>query len=152
MTASRNGEGFLLNPSAPAGLTRYAHARVVPASSTQNTIYVSGIAAVTPEGECEGVTTNADGTFTIDVREQTAAILRRIDAIIKGASNGQADLYNIVDATVYVTDMASQYQGMNEEWNKIWKDRLNAPSRATVGVRELPDPRFAVEVKVIAVF
>ncbi|KAJ5808481.1 L-PSP endoribonuclease family protein [Penicillium riverlandense] len=146
-----NSKSFLLDPERPSGATRYAHARVVP-PSTNHTIYISGIAAVKPDGTYEGVTQNADGTFRADVREQTAAVLQRIETIIKGASNGKADLYNIVDATVYVLDMKEHYAGMNEEWNKIWPDRASAPTRATVGVRELPDPRFLVEIKATALF
>lgn len=146
-----NGQSFLLDPEKVAGPTRYSHARVV-APSRHHTIFISGIAAVTPEGTYEGVKKHADGSFAIDVREQTAAVLRRIDSIIKGASNGKAGLHNIVDATVYILDMKTQYADMNEEWNKIWSDRASAPSRATVGVKELPDPRFAVEIKATAIF
>lgn len=146
-----NSQSFLLDPERPSGTTRYAHARVVPPSAN-HIIYISGIAAVKPDGTYEGVTQNTDGTFKADVREQTAAVLRRIESIIKGASNGKADLYNIVDATVYVLDMKEHYAGMNEEWNKIWSDRVSAPTRATVGVRELPDPRFLVEIKATAIF
>lgn len=149
---SPNGQGFLLDPEKRAGPTRYSHARVVQ-PSTYHTVYVSGIAAVNPiDGTYEGVKENADGSFTVDVREQTAAVLRRVDSIIKGASNGKADLYNIVDSTVYILDMKTQYADMNAEWNKIWADRANAPSRATIGVRELPDPRFAVEIKATAIY
>lgn len=146
-----NGQSFLLNPEAPAGLTRYSHARVVE-PSTYHTIYVSGIAAVTPDGKYEGVEEKADGTYELDIRKQTAAVLRRVDQIIKGASGGKADIHNIVDSTVYILDMKTQYAGMNEEWNKIWSDRASAPARATIGVRELPDPRFLVEVKATAIF
>lgn len=115
-------------------------------------MYISGIAAVSPDGTYEGVVEHADGTFTIDVREQTASILRRVDTIIQGASNGKANLYNIVDSVVYILDMKTQYADMNEEWNKVWADRASAPSRATIGVKELPDARFAVEIKATAVF
>lgn len=148
---SPNGESFLLDPEKRAGPTRYSHARVVQ-PATHHIIYISGIAAVSPDGTYEGVIENPDGTYTIDVRVQTAAVLRRIESIIQGASHGKASLYNIVDATVYITDMETQYAAMNEEWNKIWADRAGAPSRATIGVKELPDRRFAVEIKATAVF
>ncbi|KAJ5673326.1 hypothetical protein N7507_002453 [Penicillium longicatenatum] len=148
---SSNGQSFLLDPEKQAGHTRYSHARVVQ-PSTHHTIYISGIAAVTPDGTYEGVVENPDGSFTTDVKEQTAAILRQIDSIIQGASDGKANIYNIVDAIVYILDMKTQYAGMNEEWNKIWADRANAPSRATIGVKELPDPRFMVEIKATAIF
>ncbi|EED18360.1 translation initiation inhibitor, putative [Talaromyces stipitatus ATCC 10500] len=147
---STNGQSFLLDPEKKAGPMRYSHARVVQ-PNIHHTIYISGIAAVTPDGEYEGVTENPDGTYELDIRAQTAAVLRRIESIIKGASDGKANLYNIVDATVYILDMKSQYAGMNEEWNKIWHDRASAPSRATIGVRELPDPRFLVEIKATAI-
>ncbi|KAJ5088964.1 hypothetical protein N7532_007648 [Penicillium argentinense] len=146
-----NGKSFLLDPEKRAGPTRYSHARVVE-PAMHHTIYVSGIAAVASDGTYEGVVENPDGSFTVDVRHQTAAILHRIDSIIQGASNGKANLYNIVDSTVYILDMKTQYADMNKEWNKIWTDRASAPSRATIGVNELPDPRFAVEIKATAIF
>ncbi|KAI1214212.1 YjgF-like protein [Annulohypoxylon truncatum] len=147
---SPNGDAFLLDPNTPPGPSRYAHARIAPASA-HRTIYVSGIAAVTPDGKLEGATQNADGTWNLDIKEQTAAVLRRIDAIISGASNGKGGIHNVIDSVVYLTDMKSHYAGMNEEWNKVFTDRVGAPARATVGVQELPDPRFIVEVKVVAV-
>lgn len=148
---SSNGQSFLLDPEKRAGLTRYSHARVVQ-PSTHHTIYISGIAAISPDGTYDGVTENADGTFTADVKLQTAAVLRRIDSIIQGASNGKANIRHVVEATVYLLDMKTQYADMNAEWNRIWSDRASAPSRATVGVQELPDPRFAVEIKATAIF
>lgn len=147
---SPNGDAFLLDPNTPPGPTRYAHARIAPASA-HRTIYISGIAAVTPDGKLEGATENADGTWDLDIREQTAAVLRRIDGIIRGASKGKGGIHNVIDAVVYVLDMKSHYAGMNEEWNKVFADRVSAPARATVGVKELPDPRFIVEIKAIAV-
>ncbi|KAL4941991.1 hypothetical protein BDV06DRAFT_222614 [Aspergillus oleicola] len=144
---------FLLDPSTPAGLTRYAHARVIPPNNgSHQTIYISGIASITPTGTIEGVITNPDGSYTPDVRAQTASVLCRIESIIQGASEGKAGLKNIVDATVYLTDMERDYKGFNEEWNKIWGDRVTAPSRATVEVKGLPDRRLVVEVKCVAVF
>ncbi|KAI1087053.1 YjgF-like protein [Rostrohypoxylon terebratum] len=145
-----NGDVFLLDPSTPPGATRYAHARIAPASA-HRTIYVSGIAAVTPDGKLEGATENADGTWDLDIRAQTAAVLRRIDSIIRGASNGKGDIHNVIDSVVYLTDMKAHYGGMNEEWNKIFADRVSAPARATIGVKELPNPSFLVEIKVVAV-
>lgn len=147
---SPNGTVFLLDPNTPPGATRYAHARITPASA-HRTIHISGIAAVTPDGKLEGATQNSDGSWDLDIREQTAAVLHRIESIIEGATNGKGGLQNIIDAVVYLTDMKSQYAGMNEEWNKVFKDRVSAPTRATIGVKELPDPRFIVEIKAVAV-
>uniref|UniRef100_A0A093V3J0 Uncharacterized protein n=1 Tax=Talaromyces marneffei PM1 TaxID=1077442 RepID=A0A093V3J0_TALMA len=57
---SANGQSFLLDPEKKTGPMRYSHARVV-SPSTHHTIYISGIAAVTPDGKYEGVTENPDG-------------------------------------------------------------------------------------------
>jgi 2-aminomuconate deaminase len=145
---SPNGKAFLLDPEAPEGPTRYPHARIAPDCRT---IYISGIACRRPDGTYPGVTENADGTFTLDIREQTAAVLTNIDEIISGATNGKGGILNVIDAVVYILDMKSQYAGMNEEWNKVFPSRASAPARATIGVRELPDPRLIVEVKATAV-
>ncbi|KAH7325813.1 Endoribonuclease L-PSP/chorismate mutase-like protein [Stachybotrys elegans] len=145
-----NGEAYLLNPELPAGPTIFPQARTAPAAK-HKTIYISGTACCRPDGTWEGVTTNADGTHTLDIRVQTAAVLKNIDDIVKGASGGKGGIHNVIDAVVYILDMKSQYAGMNEEWNKVFTSRETAPARATIGVRELPDPRMIVEVKAVAV-
>ncbi|RMJ19145.1 hypothetical protein BHE90_007560 [Fusarium euwallaceae] len=145
-----NGQAFLLDPDAPEGPTRYPHARIAPASN-HRTLYISGMACRRPDGTWEGVTENADGTRTLDIRKQTAAVLKNIDDIIKGATEGKGGIHNVIDAVVYILDMGSHYAGMNEEWNKVFASRASAPARATIGVKELPDPRLIVEVKAVAV-
>lgn len=145
-----NGEAFLLDPQAPAGPTRYPHARSAP-TSPHRTLYISGIACKRPDGTYPGATENGDGSYTHEIRKQTAAVLQNIDDIIKGATDGKGSIQNVIDAVVYLTDMKSQYVGMNEEWNKVFSSREIAPARATIGVKELPDPRLIVEVKAVAV-
>jgi 2-aminomuconate deaminase len=140
-----NGEVFLLNPSGPEGPTRFPQARSVPTSS--RTIYISGIASILPDGTVAG----ADDSKVPDVRKQTSTILETIDNIIKGASGGKGDIANLIDAVVYLTEMERDYAGMNEEWNKVFGSRSAAPVRATIGVKNLPDARFVVEVKGVAV-
>ncbi|KAL2858467.1 Endoribonuclease L-PSP/chorismate mutase-like protein [Aspergillus pseudoustus] len=147
---SPNGEAYLINPSAPEGPTRFPQARLAP-SSAHRTIYISGTACCRPDGTWPGVTTNEDGTYTLDIRQQTAAVLENIDNIIKGATKGKGGIRNVIDSVVYVLDMKTQYAGMNEEWNKVFATRESGPARATIGVKELPDPRMIVEVKAVAV-
>ena len=146
---SPNGEAFQYNPDAPEGPTRFPQARIAPASA--KTIYISGIACVQPDGSFAGVTEKVDGTYDLDVREQTAAVLKNIDTIISSASGGKGGIKNVIDSVVYLTDIKSQYAGMNEEWNKVFASRSVAPARATIGIKELPDPRFIVEIKATAV-
>ncbi|KAJ4370425.1 hypothetical protein N0V83_004943 [Neocucurbitaria cava] len=145
MSSNANGQAFLLNPKAPEGPTRYPQARSVVTGT--RTIYVSGIASVLPDGTIAGVSDSQ----VPDVRKQTATILETIDKIVMGASGGKGGVANVIDAVVYLTEMERDYAGMNEEWNKVFASREVAPARATIGVKELPDPRFVVEVKAIAV-
>ncbi|SPO00370.1 probable L-PSP endoribonuclease family protein [Cephalotrichum gorgonifer] len=147
---SPNGQAYLVKPDAPEGMTRFPQARLAPLSN-HRTIYISGTACFRPDGTWPGVTENADGTRTLDIRKQTAAVLENIDNIIKGATDGKGGIENLIDAVVYILDMESQYAGMNEEWNKVFKTRESAPARATIGVKELPDPRMIVEVNAVAV-
>ncbi|KAH0376831.1 YjgF-like protein, partial [Aureobasidium melanogenum] len=145
MTGSSNGQAFLLNPNAPEGPTRFPQARSVPTNS--RTIYVSGIASLLPDGTVVGI---QEGQIP-DVRKQTETILSTIDDIIRGASEGKGGIHNLIDAVVYLTEMERDYAGMNEEWNKVFESRAVAPARATIGVKDLPDPRFVVEVKGVAI-
>ncbi|CAK7264686.1 hypothetical protein SEPCBS57363_001206 [Sporothrix epigloea] len=146
-----NGEAYVANPSAPEGFSRFASSRISPAGP-HRTIYLAGTACVRPsDGTWPGVKENADGSLVLDVRVQTAAVLENIDSLIKGATGGKGCVQNLIDAVVYIVDMDRDYAGMNEEWNKVFPTRAVAPARATIGVKQLPDPRMLVEVKAVAV-
>ncbi|CAK7568624.1 MAG: hypothetical protein SEPTF4163_006620 [Sporothrix epigloea] len=146
-----NGEAYVANPRAPEGSSRFASARLSPVGP-HRTIYLAGTACVRPsDGTWPGVTENADGSLVLDVRLQTAAVLENIDLLIKGATGGKGGVRNLIDAVVYLVDMDRDYAGMNEEWNKVFPTRAMAPARATIGVKQLPDPRMLVEVKAVAV-
>jgi 2-aminomuconate deaminase len=124
-----------------AALARYPHARVVG-----DFVFVSGISSRRPDNSHVGVTIRADGHVEKDISAQTAAVLDNIDAILRAAG---ASLANVVDMTVYLTDMAD-YGGMNAVWNERFTDKNAAPARTTVGVRELPHPNLLVEMKAVA--
>ncbi|KAK3936117.1 Endoribonuclease L-PSP/chorismate mutase-like protein [Diplogelasinospora grovesii] len=145
-----NGGSFILPAGGPQGLANYPHARTV--SSRARTIYVSGTSSRRADGTYEGCETRADGTHVLNCAEQTAAVLRNIDTIIKGATDGRANLRdNVVDATVFLVDIKRDYAAMNAEWNKIWPDRTKAPARTCVQVAALPNEKLLVEIKCIAI-
>lgn len=121
-------------------LARYPHARVVG-----STIYVSGVSSRRPDNTHDGVTINADGTKTLDIRAQTRAVLRNIDVILHAAG---ASLANVVDITVFLVDMRD-YAGMNEVYNEFFTQQ-DGPARTTVAVHQLPHPNLLVEMKAIA--
>ncbi|KAL2867654.1 RidA family protein [Aspergillus lucknowensis] len=145
-----NGTPFFRPASNAQGLANYPHARLAP-TTPHRTIYVSGTSSRRGDGTWDGVTENPDGSRTLDIRAQTAAVLRNIQSIIEGATNGKGGLGNIIDATVFVVDLPKHYAGMNEEWNKVWPGREGAPARTTIGVKELPNERLLVEIKCTAV-
>ena len=145
---SPNGTSFLL-PSVAQGLANYPHARTIP--STTNTIFVSGISSRRADGTFEGCETSPDGTHKLDCGAQTAAVLRNIEKVIRGATDGKCGLESVVDATVFLTDMRGDYSAMNAEWNKIWPDRTKAPARTCVQVAALPNEKIVVEIKCQAV-
>lgn len=144
------GKPYFLGQNKAQGLANYPHARIIPISATQKIIHVSGISSRRGDGTHEGVIRQDDGSVVLDIRKQTAAVLRNIDLVIKGATDGKGDIHNVVDATVFLTDVEGCYSGMNEEWNKVWPDRAAAPARTTIGVRELPNKVLLVEIKCTA--
>ncbi|KAE8412349.1 Endoribonuclease L-PSP/chorismate mutase-like protein [Aspergillus pseudocaelatus] len=146
-----NGSAFFLPPEKAQGLANYPHARVLPTNPASRTIHVSGTSSRRGDGTWDGAIEHADGTWTLDIRQQTAAVLHNIDTIIRGATDGKGSIKNVVDATVFLTDLTGCYQGMNEEWNKVWPNREDAPARTTIGVKELPNPRLLVEIKCTAI-
>ncbi|KAK4132020.1 YjgF-like protein [Trichocladium antarcticum] len=145
---SPNGTGYLL-PVGAQGLANYPHARTIPGKA--RTILVSGTSSRRADGTFEGCETKPDGTHKLDCGAQTGAVLRNIETIIRGATDGQHGLESVVDATVFLTDIQSDYAAMNAEWNKIWPDRTKAPARTCVQVSALPNPKINVEIKCQAV-
>lgn len=129
--SSPNGTAFLLPPSGAQGLANYPHARTLPASA--QTLFVSGISSRRGDGTYAGCTTSADGVHTLNISEQTAAVLQNIKTVIEGATNGKCGLESIIDATIFLTNM-KDYGRMNAEWNKIWLEKEKAPARTCVQV------------------
>ncbi|KAI8596671.1 Endoribonuclease L-PSP/chorismate mutase-like protein [Dissophora ornata] len=136
---SPNGTAVILKDRAQA-LAHYPHARIV-----NGMIYVSGISSRRLDNTYEGVKENGDGTFDLDIKAQTAAVIENINVILK--SKG-ASLANIVDMTVFLTNM-NDYGAMNEVYNQYF-DAETGPSRTCVGVLTLPSPKLLIEIKAIA--
>ncbi|RDW76090.1 putative L-PSP endoribonuclease family protein [Coleophoma crateriformis] len=146
--ASPNGTAYFLPPTAAQGLANYPHARTTPSSS--KTLFVSGISSRRGDGSYAGCVTAADGTHTLDVAEQTAAVLENIKTVINGATEGKCGWESIIDATIFLTDM-KDYARMNAEWNKVWPDKSKAPARTCIQVAALPNERLCIEIKCTAV-
>ena len=69
---SKNGQGFVVKSRAP-GLANYPHAR-----KAGGFIFVSGISSRKPDNSSwEGVIENEDGTFQLDIKQQTRAVIQK---------------------------------------------------------------------------
>lgn len=78
------------------------------------------------------------------MREQTAEILAKIDALLKTAGTGKSRL---LSAVIWISDMGAKPQ-MDEAW-AAWADPQNLPARACVEAR-LGTPDTLVEIMVQA--
>jgi enamine deaminase RidA (YjgF/YER057c/UK114 family) len=87
------------------------------------------------------VSENAKGK---SVKEQTADILKEIDATLKQAGSSKT---NILKANIWLTDM-STFSQMNEAWDS-WMVAGETPARATVE-SSLAAPGYDVEIMVEA--
>jgi enamine deaminase RidA (YjgF/YER057c/UK114 family) len=87
------------------------------------------------------VADNADGT---SVAEQTADILKQIDALLEEVGS---DKTRILSTTIWLADI-STFAEMNAVWDK-WVSQGNTPARATVEAK-LAAPQYKIEIGIIA--
>lgn len=120
-------------------LTGYARLRRVG-----DLIFVAGISSRRPDGSIRGADETAGGAVVLDIREQTAGAIENLAATLASIDCALSD---VVDLTVFLVHM-NDYAGFNEAWNRYFD--TSGPTRTTVAVAQLPDPRLAVELKAIA--
>jgi 2-aminomuconate deaminase len=107
-------------------------------------VYVSGTSARRPDNTIAGSSVDALGTTTLDIREQTRAVLENIREILAAAGAGLADL---VQVTAYLTSM-NDFGGYNEVWAEYFDEA--GPTRTTVAVHQLPHPLLLIEIQAVA--
>ncbi len=129
---------------APKAVGHYPHARRVG-----NLLFLSGIGprdAVTDQ--IAGNEYFADGRVRrYDIAAQANAVFANVRAVLE-ASGARWD--DLVDVTVYLTDMAHDFTAYNAVWAEHFPDAASAPCRTTLGITALPTP-IAIELKCIAV-
>jgi 2-aminomuconate deaminase len=131
-----------LNSSrAPEPVGLYPHARKVG-----NLLFLSGVGPrEAGTNKIPGVELNPDGTISsYDIEIQCRSVFNNIRYILEdcGASWDQ-----IVDVTVFLTNMKADFPAYNRIYAEYFKSNL--PCRTTVEVNALPTP-IAIELKVIA--
>jgi 2-aminomuconate deaminase len=133
---------FVSTDTAPAPVGAYPHARRVGSF-----LFLSGVGSRTPgSNEIPGNVYDPAGKLTsYDIEAQCRQVFANVRAILE-ASGARWD--DLVDVTVYLTDMASDFAVYNRVYAEHF--RSNRPCRTTVGVTALPT-EIAIELKCLAV-
>jgi 2-aminomuconate deaminase len=129
--------------SAPKPVGHYPHARRVG-----DLLILSGIGPRDPHSDAiPGHRYDAEGRLrAYDIAAQTHAVFANVRAVLEASGARWEDL---VDVTVYLTDMAADFKIYNAIWAEYFPDPASAPCRTTLGITALPTP-IAIELKCIA--
>jgi 2-aminomuconate deaminase len=129
--------------SAPRPVGAYPHARRVG-----GLLFLSGIGPRDPTTDAiPGNTYFADGRVrAYDIQAQARAVFANVRAVLEASGARWEDL---VDVTVYLTDMARDFRAYNAVWAEHFPDPPSAPCRTTLGITALPTP-IAIELKCVA--
>lgn len=135
--------GVVQASSAPRPVGLYPHARRVG-----ELLFLSGIGPRDPKSNAvPGNEMFADGRVrSYDIQAQTRAVFDNVRAVLEASGARWEDL---VDVTVFLTDMARDFKAYNAVWAEYFPDAGKAPCRTTVGIGALPTP-IAIELKCIA--
>jgi len=130
--------------AAPKPVGTYPHARRVG-----SLLFLSGIGPRDPAtNTIPGNEYFADGRVRkYDIEAQTRAVFANVRAVLEASGARWEDL---VDVTVYLTDMARDFKAYNAVWAENFPDIDTAPCRTTLGITALPTP-IAIELKCTAV-
>jgi 2-aminomuconate deaminase len=129
--------------AAPAPVGAYPHARRVG-----ELLFLSGIGPRTPGSNViPGNVLAADGSLaSYDIATQCRQVFANVRAVLEASGARWEDL---VDVTVYLTDMARDFRTYNAIWAEHFPDPARAPCRTTLGITALPTP-IAIELKCVA--
>ena len=129
--------------AAPAPVGAYPHAHRIG-----NLLFLSGIGPRDPASNLiSGNEYFADGRVRrYDIAQQTRAVFANVRAVLEASGARWEDL---VDVTVYLTDMARDFKVYNAVWAEYFPDPARAPCRTTLGITALPTP-IAIELKCVA--
>lgn len=128
---------------APRPVGSYPHARQVG-----ELLFLSGIGPRRPgTDEIPGNEYYADGRLRgYDIEAQTRSVFANVRAVLEASGARWEDL---VDVTVYLTDMARDFKPYNAIWAEYFPDTGIAPCRTTLGITALPTP-IAIELRCVA--
>lgn len=134
-------KGAIDSSRAPEPVGLYPHARRVG-----NLLFLSGVGPrERGTKKIPGVELNDAGEIlSYDIETQCRSVFENVRAIVEDAGSSWE---NIVDVTVFLTNMKDDFAAYNRVYAKYFED--NRPCRTTVEVGALPTP-IAIELKIIA--
>lgn len=127
---------------APKAVGKYPHARRVG-----NLLWLSGIGPREPESNrIPGNEYDKEGNLiAYDIAKQCHSVFANVRSVLQESG---ADWQDLVDVTVYLTDMKRDFSIYNRIWAEYFDE--NGPCRTTLGITALPTP-IAIELKCMAV-
>ena len=134
-------QGRINSQKAPEPVGAYPHAR-----KHGNLLFLSGVGPrERGTKKIPGVELDADGNIlSYDIEAQCHSVFNNIKTIVEDAGSSWA---NIIDVTVFLTNMKDDFKTYNKIYAEYFKD--NQPCRTTVEILSLPTP-IGIELKVIA--
>ena len=126
---------------APKPVGAYPHSKKVG-----NFLFLSGVGPRKGDlDEIPGVNKDEDGkVISHDIEIQCHSVFENVKIILEESGSNWE---NLVDITVFLTDMENDFKKYNEIYAEYFKH--NQPCRTTVEVSSLPTP-IAIELKCIA--
>ncbi|MER5648196.1 RidA family protein [Streptosporangium sp. NPDC002524] len=107
-------------------------------------LYVSGTSSRRPDNTIAGAEADELGTVTLDIAEQTRAVIENVGDILKAAG---ADLSDLVQITTYLVNI-NDFGGYNAVYAEYFDE--TGPARTTVAVHQLPHPHLLIEIQAVA--
>jgi len=132
---------IIKSSKAPEPVGLYPHARKVG-----NLLFLSGVGPRKKGSKkIPGVELDNMGNITsYDIEAQCHSVFKNIRYILEDSGSSWE---NIVDVTVYLTNMKDDFKTYNKIYAEYFKE--NFPCRTTVEINCLPTP-IAIELKVMA--
>jgi 2-aminomuconate deaminase len=129
--------------NAPKAVGHYPHAR-----RAGNLLFLSGIGPRDAgDDSIPGNAYDAQGRLIgYNIVAQCRSVFANVRSVLEASGAGWDDL---LDVTVYLTDMARDFKAYNAVWAEYFPDPGRAPCRTTLGITALPTP-IAIELKCIA--
>jgi 2-aminomuconate deaminase len=107
-------------------------------------LFVSGTSARRSDNSIAGAEVDTFGTTSLNIREQTKAVLENVRDILQGVGVGLED---VVEVTTYLVSM-NDFGGYNDIYGEFFG--FDGPARTTVAVHQLPHPHLLIEIRAMA--